>query len=114
MRKKKIKILHVAQAAGGVDRYIRMLLKYLDKEKFENIYYRENSFMNKVELPAVTAERVLGMIALRETTRKLLDCQLHDGSDAEVQLLQNELKQQSALRHKPQWFRLLLTSYQRK
>lgn len=24
MRKKKIKILHVAQAAGGVDRYIRM------------------------------------------------------------------------------------------
>ena len=63
---------------------------------FQNgqIYYRENSFMNKVELPAVTAERVLGMIALRETTRKLLDCQLHDGSDAEVQLLQNELKQQ--------------------
>lgn len=58
------------------------------------IYYRENSFMNKVELPAVTAERVLGMIALRETTRKLLECQLHDGSDAEVQLLQNELKQQ--------------------
>lgn len=58
------------------------------------IYYRENSFMNKVELPAVTAERVLGMIALRETTRKLLDCQLHDGSDAEVQLLQNGLKQQ--------------------
>ena len=58
------------------------------------IYYRENSFMNKVELPAVTAERVLGMIAQRETTRKLLDCQLHDGSDAEVQLLQNELKQQ--------------------
>ena len=58
------------------------------------IYYRENSFMNKVELPAVTAERVLGMIALRETTRKLLDCQLHDGSDAEVQLLQNDLLKQ--------------------
>ena len=33
MRKKKIKILHVAQAAGGVDRYIRMLLKYLDIHK---------------------------------------------------------------------------------
>jgi hypothetical protein len=39
MKKKKIKILHVAQAAGGVDRYIRMLLKYLDKEKFENIQF---------------------------------------------------------------------------
>lgn len=34
---KKIRIFHVAQAAGGVDRYIRMLLKYLKHEKFENI-----------------------------------------------------------------------------
>ena len=44
MRKKKIKILHVAQAAGGVDRYIRMLLKYLDKEKFENILVWSQDF----------------------------------------------------------------------
>ena len=56
------------------------------------VYYRENSYMNKVDLPAVTAERVLGMIALRETTQKLLDCQLHDGTDAEVELLQGKLK----------------------
>ena len=40
MRKNKIRILHVAQAAGGVDRYIRMLLKYLDKEKFESALNR--------------------------------------------------------------------------
>jgi len=58
------------------------------------VYYRENSYMNKVNLPAVTAERVLGMIALRETTQKLLDCQLHDGTDAEVELLQGKLKDQ--------------------
>lgn len=32
----KIRILHVAQAAGGVDRYIRMLFKYMDHERFEN------------------------------------------------------------------------------
>lgn len=44
MRKKKIKILHVAQAAGGVDRYIRMLLKYLDKEMFENILVCSQDF----------------------------------------------------------------------
>ena len=37
MEKDKIRILHVAQAAGGVDCYIRMLLKYLDSELFENI-----------------------------------------------------------------------------
>lgn len=41
---KKIRILHVAQAAGGVDRYIRMLLKYLDKEKFENILVCSQDF----------------------------------------------------------------------
>ena len=44
MRKNKIRILHVAQAAGGVDRYIRMLLKYLDKEKFENILICSQDF----------------------------------------------------------------------
>lgn len=44
MKKKKIKILHVAQAAGGVDRYIRMLLKYLDKEKFENMLICSQDF----------------------------------------------------------------------
>ena len=44
MRKDKIKILHVAQAAGGVDRYIRMLLKYLDKGKCENILVCSQDF----------------------------------------------------------------------
>ena len=41
---KKIRILHVAQAAGGVDRYIRMLLKYLDKDKFENVLVCSQDF----------------------------------------------------------------------
>ena len=41
---KKMRILHVAQAAGGVDCYIRMLLKYLDKEKFENILVCSHDF----------------------------------------------------------------------
>lgn len=44
MSDNKIKILHVAQAAGGVDRYIRMLLKYLDKDKFENILVCSQDF----------------------------------------------------------------------
>lgn len=41
---KKIRILHVAQAAGGVDRYIRMLFKYLDKDKFENVLVCSQDF----------------------------------------------------------------------
>lgn len=47
MRKNKIRILHVAQAAGGVDRYIRMLLKYLDKKKFENILVCSQDFLEE-------------------------------------------------------------------
>lgn len=44
VKRNSIRILHVAQAAGGVDRYIRMLLKYLDKEKFENILVCSQDF----------------------------------------------------------------------
>lgn len=44
MESKKVRILHVAQAAGGVDRYLRMLLKYLDKDRFENIVVVSQDF----------------------------------------------------------------------
>lgn len=45
MNKSKIRILHVAQAAvGGVGRYIRMLLKYMDKNEFENILICSQDF----------------------------------------------------------------------
>lgn len=44
MESKKMRIMHVAQAAGGVDRYLQMLLKYLDKEQFENIVVVSQDF----------------------------------------------------------------------
>ena len=44
MGKNKIRILHVAQAAGGVDRYIHMLFKYLDTDKFENVLVCSQDF----------------------------------------------------------------------
>lgn len=34
---KKIKVLHVAEAAGGVEKYLEDLFKYSDSDKFENI-----------------------------------------------------------------------------
>lgn len=34
----KCRILHVAQSAGGVDRYLRTLLKYLNHDKFEHVF----------------------------------------------------------------------------
>lgn len=44
---KKTKVLHIAQAAGGVDRYLRSLLKYFDREKFENVLVCSNDFEEK-------------------------------------------------------------------
>ncbi|MEY8334482.1 DEAD/DEAH box helicase family protein [Lachnospiraceae bacterium 47-T17] len=58
------------------------------------VYYRENSVMNRMELPAMTTERVLGMIELRNLTQELLQCQMEDGSDAEVAVLQQKLNTQ--------------------
>ena len=58
------------------------------------VYYRENSKMNPVELPALTEERVLGMIELRNVTQELIQCQMEDGSDEEIALLQKKLNQQ--------------------
>lgn len=50
---KRIQILHNAQAVGGVDRYMRMFLKYLNKEKFKNILvcsqdFREEDYKGQV------------------------------------------------------------------
>lgn len=77
---RKIKILHVAQAAGGVDRYIRMLLKYLDIAEFENIlvcsqdFHKEN-YVGLVDyFEQVHMNRVIGkddLNAIKEV-RKLI------------------------------------------
>ena len=59
----------------------------------EDIYYRENSVMNKMEIPVVTGERVRGMVAIRDATNRLLERQLEECSDEEVASLQAELNQ---------------------
>ncbi|MGN8922150.1 DEAD/DEAH box helicase family protein [Lachnospiraceae bacterium HCP28S3_F9] len=55
------------------------------------VYYRENSRMNLVELPKVTAERVLGMIEIRNVTQELINLQLNDGSIEEIRTVQGRL-----------------------
>ena len=55
------------------------------------VYYRENSRMNLVELPKVTAERVLGMIEIRNVTQELISLQLNDGSIEEIRTVQGRL-----------------------
>ncbi len=62
----KIRILHVAQAAGGVDRYLKMLLKYLDHDRFENILihsqdYKVAEYMNLItDSEQIRMERSVG------------------------------------------------------
>lgn len=49
-----------------------------------SIYYRTNSVMNRMDLPAATEERIKGMLELRDTTRKLLQMQLADTDDETI------------------------------
>lgn len=58
------------------------------------VYYRENSIMNLMELPAMTTERVLGMIELRNLTQELIQCQMEDGSDEAIARFQEKLNYQ--------------------
>lgn len=80
MDSKKIKILHVAQAAGGVDRYLRMLLKYLDKDRFENIVvvsqdYKKRDYVGLVSnFEQVKMSRAIGgndLKAIREVRKQI-------------------------------------------
>ena len=55
------------------------------------IYYRENSRMKPVELSVTGANRVKGMIAIRDIVRELIACQTEGHPDAEVERCQKEL-----------------------
>ena len=44
MEEMKIKVMHIAQAPGGVERYIQMLLKYMDDASFDNILVGSNDY----------------------------------------------------------------------
>jgi N12 class adenine-specific DNA methylase len=58
------------------------------------VYFRENSLMYPVELPATTLERITGMIGLRECAHKLIELQLNEHSDEEIkaqQVILNDL-----------------------
>lgn len=48
------------------------------------IYFRENSRMNPVELGKTPAERVRGMVKIRDSARRLIDLQLEGAPDSEV------------------------------
>ena len=58
------------------------------------VYYRVNSLMNQVKMPAATAERVKGMVAIRDTVRELIAMQMEEFvTDEEIQKQQKKLNQ---------------------
>lgn len=57
----------------------------------DNIYYRENSKMYLQELPVTSANRIKGMVELRECVRSLINMQLEDFPDENIMQEQNKL-----------------------
>ncbi|SHJ26275.1 DEAD/DEAH box helicase family protein [Lutispora thermophila] len=55
------------------------------------IYYRENSRMNKVEVSVTAANRIKGMIAIRDCVRELIEYQTEDYSDEIIREQQRKL-----------------------
>ena len=60
----------------------------------DEVYYRENSVMNRMELPAMTAERVKGLVNIRDVTNELIQCQMEEGSDEQITKLQEKLNEE--------------------
>ena len=60
----------------------------------DEVYYRENSVMNWMDLPAMTAERVKGMVKIRDVTNELIQCQMEEGSDEQITKLQGKLNEE--------------------
>lgn len=58
-----------------------------------DIYYRINSMMNKVELSSTARNRVLGLIAIRESVRHLIELQSEDYPDDDIRQEQVKLNQ---------------------
>lgn len=55
------------------------------------IYYRENSRMNKMEVSVTAANRIRGMIELRDCTRRLIEYQLEGYPDEDIAREQRNL-----------------------
>ena len=60
----------------------------------DEVYYRENSVMNRMDLPAMTAERVKGLVNIRDVTNELIQCQMEEGSDEQITKLQGKLNEE--------------------
>ena len=56
-----------------------------------DIYFRENSIMNKVELNATAINRIKGLVEIRDCVRQLIEYQAEDYPDNVIKLQQEKL-----------------------
>ncbi len=59
----------------------------------DKVYYRENSRMYPQDLSVTAANRVKGLIELRDITREIIDLQLNDYLDEDIQKAQDKLNE---------------------
>lgn len=57
----------------------------------DTVYFRENSRMYPVDMPAATLERIKGMTELRDCVRELIDIQMNDYPDEDIKVQQEIL-----------------------
>ena len=55
------------------------------------VYFRENSRMHPVDAPVTAQNRIRGMIALRDCTRRLIELQTEGYSDGDIRQEQEKL-----------------------
>ncbi len=60
-------------------------------EKGGKLYFRENSRMKRMEVGKMPAARIRGMIAVRDSARRLIDLQLNGAEDAKIRKEQEKL-----------------------
>ncbi len=79
------------QAAPSVEEAPAELRNFSYTEVGGKLFYKENESLTPVEVPAITAERIRGMIGLRDITRDLIEAQLNGRSEDTITDLQQKL-----------------------
>lgn len=59
----------------------------------DDIYYRENSIMTKIDLSETAKNRIKGMVQMRDCVRNLIELQTNDYDDADIKTAQETLNQ---------------------
>lgn len=62
--------------------------------KGDKIYYRENSVMREVNNKGILAERIKGLIGIRDTLKELIDIQSNDVADEDVKPFTEKLNRE--------------------